>query len=98
MIIHEVRKHGGHTEDGNKHADSYGEKKAPFDLFEAAGNEIVGVVDCAFINAHDERHGATGDARYELGHADEGAADSVQNVLHKIKIYLGGGWCGGRLA
>ena len=66
MIIHEVRKHGGHSEDGDKHADSYGEKKAPFDLFEAAGNEIVGVVDCAFINAHDERHGATGDARYKL--------------------------------
>ena len=98
MIIHEVRKHGGHSEDGDKHADSYGEKEAPFDLFEAAGDEIVSVVDCAFINAHDERHGATGDTRYELGHADEGTADCVQNVLHKIKIYLGRGWCGGRLA
>ena len=84
MIIYEVRKHGGHSEDGDEHADSYGEEEAPFDLLEAAGDEIISVVDCAFINAHDERHGATG--------------DNVQNVLHKFKIYLGGDWCGGRLA
>ena len=55
-------------------------------------------MDCAFINTHDERHGATGDSGHEFGHADEGTADSVQNVLHKFKIYLGEGWSGGRLA